>query len=108
MRCMPERPSQSKPSDFDAERAKQEEIAVQIVSDAPVKSTPEAAGTPVEPVEEQPKITLRSVNVDAYPLGINVVGATEELVFDDADATIDVPPQVAEQTTFIEQIEIVA
>lgn len=105
-------------AEFEREKAEQEEIAAQIESDAPVKSTPQVAGTEApeettvdEVIEEQPEVTLRTVpgTVEQYPLTVGVVGAPDgELVFEDEDATIDVSPQVAEQVTYLPNVEVIA
>lgn len=108
--------------DWDEEKAKQEEIAGQIESDAPVKSTPQIAGTPVETQQEVvetdlevveevlPQVTLRPVGDDIeYPLTLSVVGAPEDgFVFDGPDSTIDVDPQVAENVAYVSNVEVVA
>lgn len=98
--------------EWEAEKVKQEEIAAQIASDAPVKSVPQVAGTPAEEteqvVEELPQVTLRPVGEDIeYPLTLSVVGAPEGgFVFESASDTVDVDPQVAEQVTYLTNVEV--
>lgn len=105
-------PAPQTPSDSEhaREKAEQEKIAAQIVSDAPVKSDPQVAGTPAEAPEPQPTVKLRPVAdaVEHFPLSVSVVGPEDELVFDSADSTVDVPPHVAEQVTYLPNVEVVA
>lgn len=94
---------QTKPSrTHEDEKAEQEAIAAQIQA-----STPQVEGTPTADQPAEPKITLRPVDVPdgGYPLGISVVGS-DELVFADANATVEVSPYVAEQTAYIANVEI--
>jgi hypothetical protein len=97
----------------EAEVAQQTKIAEelqetdQVPADA-VPDNPEADAAPV--TEEAPKVTLRSIPdaVEEYPLSVSVVGVDEELVFDGADSTIEVSPQVAEQVTYLPNVEVAA
>lgn len=101
-------------SDWADETQAQEDIASQIVADAP-ESTPQVAGTSApettdvdEVVEELPQVTLVPVGEDIeYPLTLSVVGAPEGgFVFDGPDSSVDVDPQVAEQVTYLTNVGV--
>ncbi len=83
----------------------QEQIALEIEA-AETQAVSDADEAPVvEPAPEQALVTLRSKNVEHYPLSVSVVGA--ELVFEDAAATVDVSPEVAEQIAYSPVVEVV-
>lgn len=90
---------QTKPdSEYDREKAEQAKIAADVTPAAPEPSAPKA-----EPAE--PTVTLRPVNVDTYPLYVSVVG-TDDLYFASADSTVEVSPAVAEQITYLRNVEV--
>jgi hypothetical protein len=110
--------SQPTLTDWDEEKAKQDEIAAQINDAAPVQSTPLVAGTPSdeetttdEVIVEVPLVTLRpkaDVELD-YPIAVSVVGAEDGyLIFDGPEDTVDVPAPVAEQITYSPAVEVAA
>lgn len=109
-------PSQPTLTDWDEEKAKQDEIAAQIDTDAPVKSTPQVAGTPSEEettvdevIVEVPQVTIRpkaDVELD-YPIAVSVVGS-DDLVFNSDSDTVEVPAPVAEQITYSPAVEVAA
>lgn len=82
-------------------------------SAAPVETSTQTAGTPATDspkeapaaVEEAPKVKLRSKNVEQYPLTVSVVGS-EDLVFENERATVEVSPQVAEQIEYSPVVEV--
>lgn len=83
-----------------AEVEKQTEIAAQVVeTDATSETSPEVAA------EEAATAKIKSVNVDEYPIHVAVVGG--EYTFTDSGTTFDVPLPVAEQFTYIPQVEVV-
>jgi hypothetical protein len=86
-------------AEHDAEVAKQAEIEAAVEPEAPVP------GSPSEVVEEQELITLRSVNVNEYPLTVSVVGS-EPLEFASESATVQVTPEVAEQIAYSPVVEV--
>ena len=104
-------------TDWDEEKAKQDEIAAQIETDASVKSTPQVAGTPSdeettvdEAIVEVPLVTLRP-KADAeldYPIAVSVVGAEDDLIFTGPSDTVEVPAPVAEQVTYSPAVEVAA
>lgn len=87
----------------DVEVAKQAEIAAEVdasVDEEPVDPTPpETISTSI--------VTLRSKNVEQYPLYVSVVGSPE-LVFESEEDTLDVSTTVAEQVTYLQNVEVVA
>jgi hypothetical protein len=89
--------------EHDVEVAKQAEIAAEVdaaVDEKPVDPTP--------PETDQPlTVTLRSKNVEQYPLFVSVVGAPE-LVFESENDAVDVSPAVAEQVTYLQNVEVAA
>ncbi len=87
------------PSDaqHEAEVARQEDIAT--------KTVPNEVETAAAP--DSSLVTLRSKNVEQYPLSLSVVGALD-LIFEDASATVEVPSDVAEQITYLQNVEVVA
>jgi hypothetical protein len=87
------------PSDaqHEAEVARQEDIAAEIVPNE-VEAAVEA---------DSSLVTLRSKDVEQYPLTLSVVGALD-LVFEDESATVEVPSDVAEQVTYLQNVEVVA
>lgn len=87
----------SSDAQHEAEVAHQEDIAAEIVPDEV-----EAAAEP-----DSSLVTLRSKNVEQYPLTLSVVGALD-LVFEDENATVEVPSDVAEQVTYLQNVEVVA
>lgn len=108
-------PAQPTLTDWDEEKAKQDEIAAQIDSDASVKSAPLVAGTPSdeetttdEVIAEQSLVTIRP-KADAeldYPIAVSVVGAEDDLIFTGPSDTVEVAPQVAEQVTYSPAVEV--
>lgn len=82
----------------------------------PAPEEPQVAGTPAEEspaeetaiVEEAPPVTIApSEDVDIeYPLVVSVANH-EDIVFEDENATADVPPEVAEQVTYLTAVEVV-
>lgn len=110
-------PAQTPLTDWKDEEAKQDEIAAQIDNDAPVKSTPQIAGTPSdeettvdEVIVEVPLIKLQpkqDVELD-YPIAVSVVGAEDDLIFTGPSDTIEVPAPVAEQITYSPAVEVAA
>lgn len=77
---------------------------------------PQVAGSPADespaeetPVEEAPEVTLAPSTEEEidYPLVITVANA-DDLVFEDENASVDVPPQVAEQLINFSNVEVVA
>jgi hypothetical protein len=98
-------PSQPTLTDWDEEKAKQDEIA------APVKSTlrtPSEEETTVdEVIVEVPQVTIRpkaDVELD-YPIAVSVVGS-DDLVFNSDNDTVEVPAPVAEQITYSSAVEV--
>lgn len=78
---------------------------------------PQIAGSPAEdespaeesPVEEAPEVTIApaaDVEID-YPLVVSVANA-EDITFEDENASVDVPPEVAEQVAYLTNVEVVA
>lgn len=104
MRHMGSTPTATRPDvEHEAEAAKQAEISAAIVD-----NTPAVDAAPSEDVEQAPKVTLRAVDVEHYPLTVSVVGAGEDgLVFADEDSRIDVLPAVAEQVAYMPNVEVV-
>lgn len=102
-------PSTRTPTDeaHEAEVAQQAKIAAAVEPEAPA-ADPAPDEAPV--AQEARKVTLRSVeaNVDEYPLSVSVVGAEDEFVFDSASTTVEVSPEVAEQVTYLTNVEVVA
>lgn len=83
-------------------------------STAPVETSVQTAGAPAAdspkeaPAAEQqeaPKVTLRSKNVDEYPLTVSIVGS-DDLVFDNESVTVEVAPEVAAQIEFSPVVEV--
>lgn len=88
--------------------------------DAPVEETEQqpvadeetqVAGEPAEdiPVEEAPEVTIApaaDADID-YPLVVSVANAGD-ILFEDENASVDVPPQVAEQVAYLTNVEVVA
>jgi hypothetical protein len=93
---------QATDAEHEAEAAQQAEIAAAVEPVAPVADKP----SPVAP--EADKVKLRSKNVDVYPLSVSVVGVEDELVFENESATVEVSPEVAEQVTYLPNVEVVA
>lgn len=86
------------------------EVPVEETEVEPVAEEPQIAGTPAgdespaedSPVEETPEVTitpLADVEIE-YPLVVSVANH-EDIVFEDADASVDVPPEVAEQVRYL-------
>lgn len=108
--------TQPTPTNWDEEKAKQNEIAAQIDSDAPIKSTPQVAGTASdeetttdEVIVEVPQVTIRpkaDVELD-YPIAVSVVGS-DDLIFTSASDSVEVPAPVAEQITYSPAVEVAA
>lgn len=90
-----------------AEVEKQKDIAAQVVETSVVTTdAPGAEPTPEVEVEQAATAKIKSVNVDEYPIHVAVVGG--EYTFADSGTTFDVPLAVAEQFTYIPQVEVVA
>lgn len=93
----------------ETEVAQQTESASEVETDAvpaaAVPTDPDADEAPV--TQEAPKVTLRSVEdaVDEYPLTVSVVGS-EDIIFDSASTTVEVSPEVAEQVTYMRNVEV--
>jgi hypothetical protein len=89
-----------------AEVEKQNEIAAQVVETTAVTTdAPGAEPTPEIEAETAPTAKIKSVNVDAYPIHVSVVGG--EYTFADSGTTFEVPLAVAEQFTYIPVVEVV-
>ena len=95
--------AQRSDAEHDAEVATQAEIAAAVEPDnAPAAS--ETSDAPIaDPVAQ---VTIRSVNVEEYPLTVTVPNA-EPLVFENERATVDVDPEVAEQIAYSPVVEVV-
>lgn len=112
MQRMAVTPSRSADEAHEAEVEQQTKIAEELdetqqVPAAAVPTDPEAEEAPV--TEEAPKVTLRTIEgtVEDYPLTVSVVG-TDDLVFEDESTTVEVDPEVAEQVTYLPNVEVVA
>lgn len=88
-------------AEHEREVATQADIEAAIATDAPVVETTEG-----DAPEEVAKVTLRSKNVDTYPVSVSVVGSEDELVFTDPDSTVEVDPSVAEQVVYSPVVEV--
>lgn len=94
----------------EAEVAQQSKIAEEVteteqVPAAAVPDNPDADEQPV--TQEVAKVTIRSVEaeVSEYPLTLSVVGS-KDIVFDSASTTVEVSPEVAEQITYLTNVEV--
>lgn len=88
----------------DLEAARQAEIAAEVdaaETDEVVEPTP--LETEADP--EQPVVTLRSKNVEQYPVTVTIPNAPP-LVFENEDSTVEVTPEVAEQIVYSPVVEV--
>lgn len=92
----------------DARKPGEAPVETSVTAGTPATDSPREAPAAVAKEAEAPKVTLRSIPeaVDEYPLSVSVVGPEEELVFENADTTIEVAPQVAEQITYLPNVEV--
>jgi len=95
-----------------AEVAEQEAIAKDLVETTPkIAGSPAGDESPAEdsPVEEAPEVTLApaaDVEID-YPLVVSLAN-TEDITFEDENSYVDVPPEVAEQVTYLTNVEVIS
>jgi len=108
MQGMADSPTARLDAEHDAEVAKQAEIAAAVeqaaageTSNAPVVD--ETSDAPI--ADTRPQVTLRSVNVEQYPLTVTLVGS-EPLVFESESAIVEVTPEVAEQIAYSPVVEV--
>lgn len=103
-------------TDWDEEKAKQEEIAAEVEAapgDGVVTKVDTTDPTPpVDPAPEpeapveQPTATLVPTGEATFPLRVSLVGLEDELVFESADDQKDVPLAVAEQVTYLPSVTV--
>lgn len=109
-------PTTTAPDAHAAEVEQQAQIESQVTTDPtppvdppPVVEEPTPDVPPEVEAEQEATATIKSVNVEAYPIHVDVVGAPDGgYTFTDADTTFDVPLAVAEQFTYVSQVEVVA
>lgn len=104
MADMPSRPLS--PDDAAHEAEVQQQLAI-AADAAPAETAADVPPEVLAPTAET--VTIKSVNVDEYPVNVDVVGAPEGgYSFADANTTFEVPLDVAEQFTYVSVVEVVA
>lgn len=88
-----------------AEVTQQTAIEAEIAA-VDAKSKPQEDAPVAEATAVQSLVTLRSKDVEQYPLTVSVVGGFN-LVFDSESDTLEVPSEVAEQVTYLQNVEVV-
>lgn len=100
-------------TDWDEEKAKQDEIAAEVAGDGETKTVTTDPTPPVDPAPEvespveQPKVTVVPTDAATYPLRVSLVGLEDELVFESASDSFEVDAAVGEQVTFLPSVEVV-
>lgn len=108
-------PSRTQPdAEHEAEAAQQAEIAADV---SPASETvvtteptpPDIAGTPAEEPPVVKEVTLVPTDkVEEYPVIVSLVGLEEDIIFEDATASAEVTPAVAEQVRYLANVGVAA